>query len=166
MRYFELLNETVHDLDVTKNFFNFGSMRDLSIFEAVLDHEIPEENIHAAYLTEHEVVNVIGKIYPALIKNPDRSVKGILVEGLTKNDIWRMDQYKEGLYETEIIHVNLERDPSIEVVTQIYSIHSPKLELTEDPWSFDYYRTNIVPDYLTEVKEFMKNIPDKYQYED
>lgn len=141
--------------DPKTKFFNFGSMRDLDIFEIVLGRNISRSDIKPAHITGYRAVNVKGEKFPALIKtNNDKDVvEGILVSNLTPKDVDRMEYYEEGLYKFHVLSVITQQAI---VQAQVYdTVASDKLDLTDEDWNFDRYVKKYKAKYRTEVDDLM-----------
>jgi len=156
MKINEILLEKIENISVTKNFFNFGSMRDLDVLETVLGRKVNKKDVKRAYLSGYIAMKVKNEVYPAL-KKGDGITKGILVFNLSLLDLKKIDFYEEGLYDTTIKYVRLIADPSMVYKAQVYSKNSSKLKITNIPWNFDHYRDKLKDEYIKEVKIFMKD---------
>lgn len=48
--------------------------------------------------------------YPGITSNPEKSVFGMYVTGLTQGDLWRLDRFEGSQYEKKIVMVKLLKD--------------------------------------------------------
>lgn len=140
-------------IDPEQTLFNFGSMRDTRVFEAVLGREINTVDLQPAYLRAWRTMKVEGEMFPALAKtgNMDTIVEGTLAINLTEADLKRIDFYEEGLYGLEILPIHTAGGLAY---AQVYAFNAGLVPYGED-WDFDWYKDNNT-EYLTEVVELMK----------
>jgi len=75
--------------------FFFGSLISEEMMEIVLDHSIKKLIYHEAILNGYSLQKVKDENYPALFKNQEAKVNGVLVKGLNQMDIKRI-QFFEG----------------------------------------------------------------------
>ena len=140
-------------IDPEQTLFNFGSMRDKRVFEAVLGREVKVEDLQPAYLRAWRTMKVEGEMFPALAKtgNMDTVVEGTLAINLTENDLKRIDFYEEGLYGLEILPIHTAGGLAY---AQVYAFNAGLVPVGED-WDYDWYEANNT-EYLAEVVEFMR----------
>ena len=156
MRLFELLDKK--DLTLNTSIFNFGSMRDESILNAVLGRSVSDQDTENAYMKGYKTSKVEGQVYPALVQDNVSITEGTLVHNLTPKDLDRIQYYEAGLFGTEILPVYTKYGDEPKYV-QVYTKHSPKIEVLDEEWIFNDYQKN-VKSYLKEVKEWMKKYND------
>ncbi|KKN37443.1 hypothetical protein LCGC14_0763460 [marine sediment metagenome] len=144
MKLFELQQDTP--------FFNFGTMRDRQILELVLGHAA--EDTQDAKLTGYRTARVKGKPYPALIKTDDDSdvVSGLLVGGLSPEDLKRIEYYEEGLYGIKVLSVTIKGKT---VKAKVYADYKDLPVLKDNDWNFETFLKEEKPDYIKEVEEWM-----------
>lgn len=136
--------------------FNFGSMRNLDVFTVVAGN-LTEVLIQPAQLLDHRVMQIAGKVYPALVKAPGHIVSGYLVSGLSQEALNRIEHYEDNEYAIELLPVRTEDGNSC--VAQVYS--QTKLPITSIPWNFQEYQRAVSSGYLDEVKNWMSKYADK-----
>lgn len=143
MKLFELQQDTP--------LFNFGTMRDRQILELVLGHAA--EDTQDAKLTGYRTARVKGKPYPALIKTDDDSdVSGLLVGGLSPEDLKRIEYYEEGLYGIKVLSVTTKGKT---VKAKVYADYKDLPVLKDKDWNFETFLKEEKPDYIKEVEEWM-----------
>ncbi|EME81638.1 uncharacterized protein MYCFIDRAFT_122853, partial [Pseudocercospora fijiensis CIRAD86] len=96
-----------------------------------------------ALLYAHRRHRVKGADYPAILpsSNPQDSVLGTYVSGLTDGDLWRLDIFEGREYERRGVrcqviseHGNEEKD------CETYIWISPREELEEEEWDFEEFK--------------------------
>lgn len=140
-------------IDPTQTLFNFGSMRDNRVFEAVLGREVKAEDLQPAYLRAWTLKRVEGEMFPALAKSGkmDTVVEGTLATNLTEEDLKRIDFYEDGLFGMEVLPVHTAGGIAY---AQVYAYNAGVLPISED-WDYDWYKDNN-KQYLADTVEFMK----------
>ena len=140
-------------IDPAQTLFNFGSMRDTRVFEAVLGREIDQTDLQPAYLRMWTTKKVEGEMFPALAKtgNMDSIVEGTLAINLTEQDLKRIEFYEDGLYGVEILPIHTAGGLAY---AQVYAFNAGVLPISED-WDYDWYADNNA-EYLTDTVEFMR----------
>jgi len=140
-------------IDPIQTLFNFGSMRDTRVFEAVLGRNIRTEDLQPAYLRAWAVKQVEGEMFPALAKtgNMDSIVEGTLAINLSDDDMKRIAFYEDGLYGMEILPVHTIGGTAY---AQVYAFNAGVLPISED-WDYDWYKDNN-KQYLADTVEFMR----------
>ncbi|KAH6638733.1 hypothetical protein C7974DRAFT_306053 [Boeremia exigua] len=75
----------------------------------------PPTPTHAALLTTRPAVlhgyqrrRVRGADYPAIVPAEGGEVRGVLVEGLSEGDVWRLDVFEGGEYVRRVVRVRVE----------------------------------------------------------
>jgi hypothetical protein len=81
--------------------FIFGSLMDVDLFRLVLDRDIPDLVIQPAIVAGFRRRRARGECYPILVPHPDGHVEGLVIEGLTLNDLDRLQYYETGDYRLE-----------------------------------------------------------------
>ncbi|KAF2403046.1 hypothetical protein EJ06DRAFT_528011 [Trichodelitschia bisporula] len=102
-----------------------------------------------ALLPAHRRRRVRHADYPAVTPNPDSTVCGTLVVGLTDGDMWRLDLFEGGEYSRRPVKVrpiisgdmdnpwaeaDLELGPEVEAETYIWC--APEMDLEDREWDF------------------------------
>jgi len=75
--------------------FFYGSLRHLPLLQAVLG-DISHLSVQDATLAEHAVFWAKDHGFPLIQKSPGGVAAGLLVKGLTANDVERLDFYEGG----------------------------------------------------------------------
>ncbi len=140
-------------IDPAQALFNFGSMRDTQVLEAVLGRSVREEDLQPAYLRGWRTMQVKGEMFPALAKtgNMDSIVEGTLAINLDEDDMQRVEFYEDGLYGVEVLPLVTAGGIAY---AQVYAFNAGVLPIQED-WDFDWYQDNN-KQYLADTIEFMK----------
>ncbi|MCR9126978.1 MAG: NUDIX domain-containing protein [Rhodobacteraceae bacterium] len=94
--------------------FFYGTLRHVPLLEVVLDKPERALNIAQANLANHEVYWVRDEIFPMLEEAPNRGAPGILVRGLSKADLARLEFYEGGFrYGHKPVEVALDDGTSV-----------------------------------------------------
>ncbi|MGB7244261.1 MAG: gamma-glutamylcyclotransferase [Sulfitobacter sp.] len=86
--------------------FFYGTLRFEPLLEIVLGKPVSQLEISSAQLPGYAVQNVAEGPFPGIVKNPDAVIAGILVTGLTAQDLDRLDFY-EGGFDYALTEVSL-----------------------------------------------------------
>ena len=76
--------------------FFYGTLRHVPLLEVVLGKPADRLTIDKAHLADHEAFWVKDRDFPTLEEAPNRGAPGILVRGLTKADLARLEFYEGG----------------------------------------------------------------------
>ena len=140
--------------DGLRTMFFFGTMRDDRVREAVTGRTdlMPPK---PAALRQHAAMTIDtgeeeAKEYPTLQFDPDGEVDGVLVGGLTPNDLARIEYWEDGEYGLATMRVHDEQGFVHEALVYATSIHRAGNAL----WTFAAFQKG-VPEYLDEVRSWM-----------
>jgi len=131
--------------------FFYGTLMAPSVLKRVTSHDPASTTSplrsRPALLHKHRRHKVKGADYPAVIpnspqSNKDISVRGTVVQGLTSEDIWRLDVFEGDEYERKRVRVqilpaeNLDKipDPALRSANNIESQHSTNEELEAETY--------------------------------
>lgn len=131
--------------------FFYGTLMAPSVLKRVTDHDPASTTSplrsRPAILHNHRRHRVKGADYPAVIPNPsqsnkDISVRGTVVQGLTSEDLWRLDLFEGDEYERKQVRVqilsaeNLDKisDPALRSANGTESQHSTQEELEAETY--------------------------------
>lgn len=90
-----------------------------------------------ACLLDHQRGRVRGTPYPAARPLAGSSVRGQLLEGLTRTELTRLDVYEGELYRRALVNVETERGSAAAFVYLIGLGHEHRLSDTD--WSFEEF---------------------------
>ncbi|MCL6284253.1 NUDIX domain-containing protein [Ruegeria sp. 2012CJ41-6] len=79
-----------------KNLFFYGSLRHHALLEIVLDRPAGEIDLVPARLPDHAVFAVEGQPFPMILATPGQYAPGLLVRGLSADDLARIEFYEGG----------------------------------------------------------------------
>lgn len=137
-------------------------MRDLKVFQLVIGHQLPEEDVEKGYLFGYKTMKVEGEDFPALVESETGFVEGILVHNINEDDFKKITFYEEGLFGTEVLPI---QTASGDVESLVYAVNSPKLKILNEEWDFDEYQNAVDDHYLDQVKDLMKkNVNEKVEW--
>ncbi|MEM7423760.1 MAG: gamma-glutamylcyclotransferase family protein, partial [Pseudomonadota bacterium] len=91
--------------------FFFGSLRDRTLLEVVLDRPVADADILPAHVPDRATVKISDEDYPQLVMQVGGSAPGIVVSGLSAKDIARLEYYEEAEYGLADIVVETEAGP-------------------------------------------------------
>lgn len=152
-----MINLRMHDsgaekfqpLKVGLPIFNFGSMRDRRVLAEVLGRPLRGLKIIPGTLLGYEAHRIKGEQYPAAVRRPGGELNGIVVSGLTKEDVQRITHYEGGDYGIEVRPVQTGYGS---VKCQVYIPTRLMVERTK--WDFGLYQKQY-PHYVKLVREWM-----------
>lgn len=111
--------------------FFYGTLRHAPLLRIVLGHEDGAYTLTPARLPDHTVQAVAEGPFPMLVRQQGAFTDGVMVSGLTQNDIARLDFY-EGGFEYDLIDVTLEDGQA----AQVY-VCAPTRWTAQEDWSFE-----------------------------
>jgi len=79
-----------------ENLFFYGTLAHVPLLETVLGRTISDGQITPAVLPDHAVFQVSGAMHPLIVADDNATAKGLLVTGLTGDDLARLDFYEGG----------------------------------------------------------------------
>lgn len=85
--------------------FFFGSLMDMDLLEVVLGRSPKKLSIRAGRILGFDRHRVDGETFPMLAPVPGGAVDGLVVEGLTRQDLDRIQYYETALYELRAFDV-------------------------------------------------------------
>ena len=152
MKLYEL-HEQVNDLDVTTEYFAFGTLRDPDVLKLITgkEHDLSQ----VAYLPGFEAVHVKGESFPALIPSEGSRIEGRLVNSFSEEDWERLDWYEDDLYTTKVMFVEMKDGTN--VAAQVYAFHDPKRiePIPDKEWSYDKWRKTKQPAWIKKIPGWM-----------
>lgn len=137
--------------DTLRAMFFFGSMRDDRVREAVLGHPVEDMPSYYAVLDDHVALVIAGESYPTLRYSFGESLTGKVVEGLTDDDLARIEFWEDNEYGLAVMTVHDANGTGREALVYATSQH----ESSRTPWDFEKFEAG-VPEYLAEVREWME----------
>lgn len=100
--------KTNNELRDVVDLFFYGTLRYVPLLELVLGRSGAALDCQVAYLTDHAVFGVRGQIFPMISPAKGEIATGLLVRGLSKDDLAALDFYEGGFdYALEPIAVQL-----------------------------------------------------------
>ena len=134
--------------------FVYGSLRNAAVRALVLGRPDAVPPVPVV-LRQHDVAKVVDKEYPVLRVTDDGDAEGVLLRGLTPNDLARLDYWEDGEYglATMVVH-DAEGHPH-DALVYATSVH----ESSGIQWSFADFEKG-VPAYLDEVLAWMVDWPE------
>lgn len=131
--------------------FVYGSLRNKSVRALVLDRADTVPSVPVA-LPQHIAMQAVDKEYPVLRVTDDGEVDGLLIGGLTPNDLARLNYWEGDEYALATMVVYDADGFAHDALVYATSEH----ESTGLPWSFANFEKG-VPAYLDEVRAWMAN---------
>ena len=78
--------------------FFFGSLRDQTLLEVVLDRKVATADLVQASAPDHAALCLAHEAYPYLAKRPGQAAEGVVVFNLTDIDVARLEYFEEAEY--------------------------------------------------------------------
>lgn len=114
-----------------KNLFFYGTLQHLSLLEVVLGRAARDIDAIAVSLPGYRVSAVAEGPFPMIEKRDGAIAQGVIVRGLSLDDIARLDFY-EGSFAYDLVSVILADGQAAEIY-----LPQPGLWTPDGPWSFD-----------------------------
>lgn len=119
---------------MAKNLFFYGTLRHAPLLGIVLGRDIGAQNVHPTLLSDYTVLAVEEGPFPMLVARSGAAAQGLLVTGLTEEDIARLDFY-EGGFDYDLVDVTLGEGQAAQVYVCAPTRWTPK-----GPWNFEAWR--------------------------
>ena len=113
------------------NLFFYGTLRHVPLLEIVLGRGAADIDWHDAQLPGYEVCSVAEGPFPGIRASDGATAKGVLVRGLSAEDIARLDYY-EGGFDYSLVTETLADGQ----VAQVY-LPSPGAWTLQGPWTVE-----------------------------
>lgn len=113
--------------------FVYGTLRDRDVLERVLGHSLDELTVVVATAPGYRAAYYPGQVYPALIPAKCQSATGLLLAGLSRVDMERLDAYEGDEYrkgQLRIVANGLSFDALVYLPTQVIDPAAPN-------WTFE-----------------------------
>jgi nudix-type nucleoside diphosphatase (YffH/AdpP family) len=75
--------------------FFFGTLRHLPLLEAVIGHSVSELHLTEAALPGYQIHWARGQAFPMIVQTAEAEAVGLLVSGLSDEDVARLDYYEQ-----------------------------------------------------------------------
>tara|TARA_R110000787_G_scaffold4998_5_gene18710 strand:- start:192 stop:1313 length:1122 start_codon:yes stop_codon:yes gene_type:complete len=111
-----------------KNLFFYGTMRHVPVLEIVMGRGAGTLDVVPAELPDYLVSSVAEGPFPMIASSPGDTAQGLLVRGLSGEDIARLDFY-EGSFAYDLVQVRLSDGQSAEVY-----VPQPGMWTPAGPW--------------------------------
>ena len=117
----------------TRPLFAYGTLRDPDILAAVLGRSVPDQARLLAQAPGYAAVHYPGRSYPALIENPTAAALGLVLEGLSTQEIAMLDVFEGDEYRRVPITVTTATG------AQLADAYLPALTIPADatPWTLE-----------------------------
>lgn len=113
-----------------KNLFFYGTLRHVPLLESVLGRAASDLDVTAAVLPAYAVLAAQEGPFPVLVADAHAQADGVLVRGLSPQDIARLDYYEAG-FDFDLRHLALADGQMADVY-----VPTPDLWSTNGPWDF------------------------------
>ncbi|WP_299731669.1 NUDIX domain-containing protein [uncultured Tateyamaria sp.] len=114
-----------------KNLFFYGTLRHVPLLECVMGRMADAPDFDPAVLPGHAVMAARDGPYPVLIRAEGSEAHGVVVRGLSNEDIARLDYY-EGGFDYDLQLLTLADGTQADVY-----IPDEGVQATPEPWDFD-----------------------------
>jgi ADP-ribose pyrophosphatase len=128
------------------DFFFYGTLCHAPLLRIVLGHDMVAR---PAQLPDHAVYLAQGQAFPLIVPEPGAQADGVLVQGLSAEDVARLDFYEGGFsYDTE------DRVLACGTVARVY-VAQPGLWQTGAPWSLSDWQARFGAVVTQTAHDFM-----------
>jgi ADP-ribose pyrophosphatase len=133
--------------------FFYGTLRYSALLELVLGRSGAALDVAQASLAGHGTFAVQGQIFPAIEQRQGHIAQGVLVRGLSLDDVAALNFY-EGGFDYDLKDVVVQTQDGLDVATQVY-FPEPGLWQTEDAWDLKGWIATWGPLTLRAAQEVM-----------
>ncbi|WP_299147784.1 NUDIX domain-containing protein [uncultured Tateyamaria sp.] len=110
-----------------KSIFFYGTLRHVPLLECVMGRVAGDLDIKPDVLPGHRIMAAVDGPYPLLSVDPDSDATGVLVRGLTADDIARLDYYEAG-FAYDLQRLTLQSGAAADVYVPLHHMAS------DGPW--------------------------------
>lgn len=133
--------------------FLYGTLRHLPLLDIVLGRPAGSLDVVPGILPDHAVFWVQGQSFPIIAARPGQSAPGLLLRGLSPEDVARLDFYEGGFgYDLRPVTIALQAGDSVEA--QVY-FPRPGVWETGTPWDLDGWAADWAPVVCRAASEMM-----------
>ncbi len=124
--------------------FCYGSLRVAEVIQAVIGCA---PHGRQAALPNHALRRIRDASYPGVIPQARASTPGCVYDGLSDDDLARLDDFEGEPYSRELRTVRFEDGDEAEA--WVYLLPDNRLDwLTDDPWDLETFRRNDLADFM------------------
>ena len=133
--------------------FFYGTLCHRALLDSVLGRALPEAQVQAAVLPGHAARWVRNEAFPIIVAQDGAEAAGLLVTGLSGEDVARLDFYEGGFgYGLREVQVQSAQGPA---QAQVY-FPDPGLWETAGPWDLQAWARDHAPLIVPASAEFMR----------
>ena len=118
-------------------YFFFGTLRDRDVLALVIGRRIDDADIKAAVLAGYRLARVADDPYPAPVADAAARSEGIVVHGLSPDEVARLAWFEGKEYAPRTVAVALAGGDTAEAQLQT---PTTALEITDADWDFEAWR--------------------------
>ncbi|MBW2383254.1 MAG: gamma-glutamylcyclotransferase [Deltaproteobacteria bacterium] len=133
--------------------FVYGSLELAEVMRCVTGHEF---RARPATLPGHRRRIIRGEVYPGMVADEHTSVRGVLYEELTEDDLDSLDLFEGEPYQRERVSVVC-AGAAVEAFTYVLRSEHARL-LTEVAWDRDLFRDRHLSEFLDRWREFRSKL--------
>ena len=137
-----------------KPLFFFGSLRDRTLLEVVLDRPVADADLAPGIVRGRAAMAVAGEDYPYLARVESGRAEGVIVRNLGAQDLERLVYFEEAEYGLEPIQV----ETGDGVVDAEYFASTAKVRPGDAPWDYAAWRRNDRAVAIEAARELMAHI--------
>lgn len=134
--------------------FFFGSLRDRTLLEVVLDRAVADDDLAPASVEDRAAMALAGEDYPYLASVDGARAEGVIVRNLGERDLDRLIYFEEAEYGLEPIRVQVGGDA---VEAQFFA-STEKVTPQDRPWDYAAWRRNDRAVAIEAARELMAHI--------
>jgi gamma-glutamylcyclotransferase (GGCT)/AIG2-like uncharacterized protein YtfP len=127
--------------------FFYGTLMDSEVRERVLGRDVPHSAITLAEVAGFRRVFVAGRTYPMLVPHAGCTVDGLVVDGLTEDELRRLVRYEGPEYQLLPLPVATAAGPQ----TALVFLCLPSVRSERREWRFDQWRLRYKSDFLKTI---------------
>ncbi len=131
-------------------YFFYGTLQDAEILRAVLRRPIGNLAVFDAVVSGYRAAPIHGQHYPLLVEERGAVTEGVLVHGLSRGDVDRLDWFEGKEYRTAPLDVLLVDDKR--AVTALVYVSAGRLRTLPGSWSFPEWQKRHKRAFLARIK--------------
>jgi len=132
---------------MSRYLFVYGTLQFPAVFRVVSGRSVPGE---PAKLPGYARYQVRGERYPGIVPGADSTVDGILLRGITDDDLARLDRFEGDFYRRERVEV-MARGAALHAWCYVVAPRQ-RNRLVDAPWDMQAFAENHLDGYLRRLK--------------
>lgn len=112
-------------------FFFYGTLQDIPLLECVIGHDVSGLSSADAWVEGFAARRAVNETFPVLVEAPGARLAGVLMEGLSGDDMARIRFFEDSFYEAARVTAHTAAGPE----TCEMFLLTDAAQATDEPWT-------------------------------